>query len=262
MSIKVTCPNGHALQVKSEFAGKRASALTAKPASSFPNRKRKPFPKTTFWSCSGRRVCFIARQSPAAGASTSRDPTSPSHPRRRTRKRRSTNRGQSGRFGASGARRSARNAGDYLHFHADCPRCHTQLSEWTFPLPDEKTAQQGSRASCHFLGLRRQGNVIIIRFGEHQILDEATVKKFGDELFHVADRPDCQKLLLNFAGVTGLSSTMLGIMLMLRKKMSQKPGTLKLCQVGPEIMDVFHATKLGQLFEILGSEQQALKAFG
>jgi len=146
--------------------------------------------------------------------------------------------------------------------HADCPLCHTSLSDWTFPLPDETpTRESSSRASCHYLGLRKQGAVLVIRFGEHRILDELTVKKFGEELFHVADRPDCQNLLLNFTGVVGLSSAMLGIMLMLRKKMGQKLGKIKLCQVGPEIMDVFHATKLGQLFEILDSEQQALKAF-
>ena len=39
--------------------------------------------------------------------------------------------------------------------------------------------------------------MIVIRFGEHQILDEATVKKFGDELFQVAERLDCEKLLLD-----------------------------------------------------------------
>ena len=129
-------------------------------------------------------------------------------------------------------------------------------------MPDGNTARESSsRTSCHYLGLRRLGGLIVIRFGEHRILDELTVKKFGEELFQVADRPDCQHLLLNFTGVVGLSSTMLGIMLMLRKKMGQKSGKLKLCQVGPEIMDVFRATKLGQLFEILDNEQQALKAF-
>ena len=169
---------------------------------------------------------------------------------------------QSGRFGASAAEKVCPKCCEIISVaHADCPRCHTPLSEWTFPLPDENAAQEGSRASCHYLGLRKQGGAIVIRFGEHRILDELTIKKFGEELFHVADRPDCHNLLLNFTGVVGLSSAMLGIMLMLRKKMGQKPGKLKLCQVGPEIMDVFHATKLGQLFEILDSEQQALKAF-
>ncbi len=101
----------------------------------------------------------------------------------------------------------------------------------------------------------------MINFGVQRILDELTIKGFGDELFCVADRPDCRNLLLNFAGVVGLSSAMLGVMLLLRKKMSQKAGSIRLCQVGPEIMDVFNATKLGQLFEILDNEQQGLKAF-
>ena len=114
---------------------------------------------------------------------------------------------------------------------------------------------------CRYVGVRKQGNVLVIRFGEHRILDELIIKKFADELFQVAERPDCHNVLLNFVGVVGLSSGMLGIMLMLRKKMDLKAGTVKLCQVGPEIMDVFHATKLGQLFEILTSEYEGLEAF-
>jgi anti-anti-sigma factor len=146
--------------------------------------------------------------------------------------------------------------------HRDCPNCRTSLSGWSFPLPEESKNDEGSRSACHYLGLRKHAGILIVRFGEHSILDEACVKRFGDELFHVAERNDCHNLLLNFTGVVGLSSAMLGIMLMLRKKISQKHGKLKLCLVGPEIMDIFHATKLGQLFEILGNEQQALKAFG
>ena len=45
-------------------------------------------------------------------------------------------------------------------------------------------------------------------------------------------------------------------------RISQKAGSIKLCHVGPEIMDIFNATKLGQLFEILDNEQQGSKAFG
>jgi anti-anti-sigma factor len=129
-------------------------------------------------------------------------------------------------------------------------------------LPEEAATDAKSRSLCHFLGVRKVGGVTIIRFGEHRILDEASVKKFGDELFQVAERSDCKNVLLNFTGVDGLSSAMLGVMLMLRKKINEKQGKLKLCLVGPPIMEVFHATKLGKLFEILGTEQQALHAFG
>ena len=50
-------------------------------------------------------------------------------------------------------------------------------------MPDEKAVKDRGRSVCHYLGLRKQGDVIVIRFGEHRILDELTVKKFGDELF-------------------------------------------------------------------------------
>jgi len=109
--------------------------------------------------------------------------------------------------------------------------------------------------------LSEQGNVTVVRLGVHRILDELTIKKFGDELFHVADQPNCRNLLLDFTGVAGLSSAMLGVLLLLRKKMEKNAGSLKLCHVGPEIMDIFNATKLGQLFELLDNEQQGLKAF-
>ena len=81
----------------------------------------------------------------------------------------------------------------------------------------------------------------------------------GDDLYRLADEPDCRALLLNFSGVTGLSSVMLGKLLVLRKKMQRKQGRLKLCDVGSEVHEVFTATKLNRLLDIHESEADALK---
>ena len=83
------------------------------------------------------------------------------------------------------------------------------------------------------LGVWKHGDVLSVRFGEHRILDEATVRMLGDELYAVADRPDCHHLLLNFASVVALSSLMVGKLLMLQRKMVSKGGKLKLCELGP-----------------------------
>ena len=259
MSIKVTCPNGHSLQVKSEFAGKSGLCPHCKVRIVVPKLEPEAVSEDDLLEVLGppRMVHHMAAPS---------DPPPERPPlasKEEPKKQESKNDDAAGPAGSSLLRRKkvCPKCCEIISVaHSDCPRCHTPLSEWTFPLPNE-SAEERSRSSCHYLGLRKQGDVIVIRFGEHRILDEVTVKKFGDELFQVAERPDCHNVLLNFFGVVGLSSSMLGIMLMLRKKMSQKPGKIKLCQVGPEIMDVFHATKLGQLFEIVGSEQQGLKAF-
>ncbi len=111
------------------------------------------------------------------------------------------------------------------------------------------------------LGVSKRGNVIVVRFGDHRIFSEATVNVIGDELYSVADRPDCRNLLLNFAGVERLSSTMLGKILMVKKKMEAKKGKLKLCDIGPEIRDVFESTNLDQILDIRDNEVDGVKAF-
>ena len=117
-------------------------------------------------------------------------------------------------------------------------------------------------AAYRYLGVWKYGPVIAVRFGEHRILDELTVKRIADELYGVAGRPDCQCLLLNFASVEQLSSLMLGKLLMLRKKMESKGGTIMLCDIGPEVQDVFEATKLAQIFNIHETEIDGVRAFG
>jgi anti-sigma B factor antagonist len=111
------------------------------------------------------------------------------------------------------------------------------------------------------LGVWKEGDVVIVRFGEHRNLDERAIDKIGDELYALADHPDCLKLLLNFASVIGLSSLMLGKLLMLGNKMQRKGGQLKLCEVGPEVQDVFDSTKLSRILDICQSEADGLAAF-
>ena len=112
----------------------------------------------------------------------------------------------------------------------------------------------------HHLGVWKHGNVIVVRFGDHRILDELTAQKIAEELYGVADREDCHNLALDFSGVLGLSTLMLGRLLTLRKKMASKRGRLVLCDIDPEVQDVLAATKLDTILEIMETEADALNA--
>jgi len=111
------------------------------------------------------------------------------------------------------------------------------------------------------LGVWKHGEILVVRFGEHRILDEVTIEKIGQELYGLAERKDCRHVLLNFAGVERLSSLMLGKLLMLNKKLRSKGGQLKLCEIGPEIQEVVAATHLDRILDVRESEAEALKAF-
>jgi len=112
----------------------------------------------------------------------------------------------------------------------------------------------------HHLGVWKHGDVVVVRFGDHHVLDELTVRKIAEELYSVADRENCHHLVLNFSGVLALSTLMLGKLLVLRKKMTCKGGRLVVCDLGPEVHDVLAAMKLDTILEIMDSEADALKA--
>jgi anti-anti-sigma factor len=100
------------------------------------------------------------------------------------------------------------------------------------------------------LGMRSDGNVTVVNFGKCPVLDIVTADQMGDDLYRLADHPDCRNLLLNFSGVTGVSSVMLGKLLVLRKKMQCKRGKLTLCDVGAEVQEVFTIMKFNRLLDI------------
>ncbi len=94
------------------------------------------------------------------------------------------------------------------------------------------------------------------------ILDEYAVNSIDLELYGVADRDDVRYLILDFSSVEGLSSLMLGKILMLRSEMASKGGALVLCGLGPELQRLLSITKVDQILDIKRSAVDALRALG
>ena len=70
-----------------------------------------------------------------------------------------------------------------------------------------------------------------------------------------------RRIILDFRNVDYLSSAALGKFITLNKKVAGAGGKLVLCNIDPNIYEVFEITKLNKLFNIQREEQQALQAF-
>jgi anti-sigma B factor antagonist len=105
------------------------------------------------------------------------------------------------------------------------------------------------------------GDVTVVRFVDRKILDPANIQELGDELFGLVEEDNRKSLLLNFSRVEFLSSAALNKLIMLDRKVKAHKGRLKLCDLRPEIQEVFMITKLNQLFDIREDEAEALAAF-
>ena len=114
----------------------------------------------------------------------------------------------------------------------------------------------------YHLRTSEHGDAVVVRFGKCHILDEYVANALGLELYGVADRPHVRRLILDFCGVAGMCSLMLGKLLMLRSEMVAKGGGLVLCGLAPDLKRLFSLTRLDQVFDIEGSAVDALQAPG
>ena len=105
------------------------------------------------------------------------------------------------------------------------------------------------------------GEVTVVSFTDKKILDEQNIQVIGEQLFSLVDDLGRRKILLNFGNVEYLSSAALGKFITLNKKVAQASGKLVLCNIAPQIYEVFEITKLNRLFKIEKDEQTALQAF-
>jgi len=105
------------------------------------------------------------------------------------------------------------------------------------------------------------GDVTVVNFVDKKILDEQNIQVIGEQLFSLVDEDGLRKILLNFGNVEYLSSAALGKLITLNKKIQTAGGKLILCNIAPQIHEVFAITKLDKFFKIRKDEQTGLQEF-
>ena len=105
------------------------------------------------------------------------------------------------------------------------------------------------------------GEVLVVGFTDSKILDSQRIEQVGKELQDAVPQAIHKKLLLNFRGVTFMSSAMITKLVMLNKGCKAKEVALKFCEVSPNVLEVFKITKLNKLFDIQGAEEKGLASF-
>ena len=82
------------------------------------------------------------------------------------------------------------------------------------------------------------GDVAVVPFVDKR-LDEQNIQTIGEQLFSLVDDEGVRKILLNFENVEFVSSAALGKVITLNKKIKSMSGSLKICNIPPEIGEVF-----------------------
>lgn len=104
----------------------------------------------------------------------------------------------------------------------------------------------------------RIGNTTVVKLNGPRITDQVYVSELGDELVAVLDAADPPDLLIDLDDVEFLSSSVLGKLIRLLKRVREKNGRLRLCSIRPSILEVFEITQLHKVFEIYPDAEEAL----
>jgi anti-sigma B factor antagonist len=106
-----------------------------------------------------------------------------------------------------------------------------------------------------------QDDVLIVRFKSATFLDDVFIIHVGRELLALADQTR-GKLLLDFQGVTFMSSAMIGKVVVLSKKCRAEGIEFRMCNVPSCITDVLDKRRLSTVFMMSDSVEDALLEFG
>lgn len=100
--------------------------------------------------------------------------------------------------------------------------------------------------------------VTIVDFLDRKIIDATKIQEMGDELFALVDKESRRDIVLNFSNVEFLSAAGMNKVIILERKIKASRGVLRLCNLRPEVYEVFAISRLNQLFMIAGTEGEAL----
>lgn len=111
------------------------------------------------------------------------------------------------------------------------------------------------------LSVVQQKDIRIVEFTNNKILDEANIADIGATLNALIDEGPNPKLLLDFSNVDHLSSAALGMLINVNNRIKQNNGSLRLCNIKAQILEVFVITNLNKLFRILPNRAEGLASF-
>ena len=104
-------------------------------------------------------------------------------------------------------------------------------------------------------------SVLTIQFLAARMLDETQLEQVAQEMLAVIEKTSEEKVILDFAPVEFMPSSMLGKLVMISKKCKEYKVKLKLSGLSTDIREVFKISRLDKVFSIEKDEAAARKAF-
>lgn len=82
------------------------------------------------------------------------------------------------------------------------------------------------------------------------MLDEVDISEIGQKLSEIASDKTNKGLIVDFQNVNNMSSSALGMLITVQKRMREAKNELRLCNINDNIKEVFYITRLDEILTI------------
>lgn len=112
-----------------------------------------------------------------------------------------------------------------------------------------------------YFDLEVDNEIAVASFHKNQLTEEDNLEQFGSELFALVDHYQFRKVILNLSPVQYVTSSVLGKLITLHRKLGRNEGQLVLCGIHDDLKNVLMTSKLMTYFTTAKDVPAAKAAF-
>ena len=113
-----------------------------------------------------------------------------------------------------------------------------------------------------YIRVSSDDDVSIVGFTLAMLTDEENIEQLGRELFVLIDKIGCRKIVLNMDGVRYMTSSVLGKLISMHRKLHRSEGRLVICGIGKELDEIMSKSRLDQYFHLANDVPEAVLIMG
>lgn len=110
------------------------------------------------------------------------------------------------------------------------------------------------------LKIEKVDNIVIAKFEDVKKFNALITEKVKEELIQLFEKPNT-RLILNLDGVDYVDSSGFGVFLSVMKMANNNYGFFKICNISPEVMELFKLLQLHNIFDIFEDLDDCIKSF-
>jgi anti-sigma B factor antagonist len=103
-------------------------------------------------------------------------------------------------------------------------------------------------------------NVTVVKFNDIDRFNALIVEPVKEQLKSFFNKPDT-RLALNLEGIKFIDSSGFGVFLSIMKTANSNHGQFKICNIRPEVMELFKLLQLHNVFDLCDSQEDCINSF-